>query len=502
MEVDYIIVQAGGKGSRLKHLTMNKPKALVPINNLPMLFHLFRKYPEKRFIIIGDYKKDVLREYLRCFADVKYIMVEAEGTGTCSGLKGALSMIPEQASFMLIWSDLILPEEFKIPQNEGNYLGISIDFSCRWSYEQNRFQEKISDINGVAGVFIFQEKSILSDVPFEGEFVRYLQKKSMAFQGISLEGTKEYGLLSQYDNLAIQKCRSFNQIRLKGNVLIKEGLNEQGKSLAVRERNWYKEVMRNNFKQIPRIYELEPLKMEVIVGNNIYEYTNISVSEKKSILEKLVGSLKELHAIGTVKADQFSIMETYIHKTFQRLDKVRNLIPFADQPWISINKRKCRNVFFNKRELESAVEKIQQKPFVFIHGDCTFSNMLLKNNQDPILIDPRGYFGFIENYGDEDYDWAKVYYSLKGNYDRFNLKHYRLEIGEKEVKLDIESNQWENLEKDFFALIGGDNSQIFKIKLLHAIIWLSLTTYAWEDYDSICGAFYNGCYYLEEVLGC
>lgn len=27
----YIIVQAGGKGTRLKHLTKNKPKALVPV---------------------------------------------------------------------------------------------------------------------------------------------------------------------------------------------------------------------------------------------------------------------------------------------------------------------------------------------------------------------------------------------------------------------------------------------------------------------------------------
>ena len=38
------------------------------------------------------------------------------------------------------------------------------------------------------------------------------------------------------------------------------------------------------------------------------------------------------------------------------------------------------------------------------------------------------------------------------------------------------------------------------MKVFLAITWLSLTTYAWEDYDSICGAFYNGLYYLEEAL--
>ena len=42
MEIEYAIVQAGGKGTRLEYLTKNKPKALVPVDNLPMLFHLFK----------------------------------------------------------------------------------------------------------------------------------------------------------------------------------------------------------------------------------------------------------------------------------------------------------------------------------------------------------------------------------------------------------------------------------------------------------------------------
>ena len=67
MDLNYIIVQAGGKGSRMERLTRNKPKALVPVNNLPMIFHLFKKFPDKKFIIIGDYKFDVLEKYLREF---------------------------------------------------------------------------------------------------------------------------------------------------------------------------------------------------------------------------------------------------------------------------------------------------------------------------------------------------------------------------------------------------------------------------------------------------
>ena len=122
---------------------------------------------------------------------------------------------------------------------------------------------------------------------------------------------------------------------------------------------------------------------------------------------------------------------------------------------------------------------------------------MLRQDGTPVLIDPRGYFGFTECYGDIRYDWAKLYYSIAGNYDQFNLKNFRLEIGEKEVSLQIDSNYWEDMEHDFFEMTGADE---YEIKLLHAVIWLSLTTYAWQDYDSICGAFYNGLYYLEDVL--
>ena len=115
------------------------------------------------------------------------------------------------------------------------------------------------------------------------------------------------------------------------------------------------------------------------------------------------------------------------------------------------------------------------------------------------MIDPRGYFGNTELYGDPAYDWVKLYYSIVGNYDQFNLKRFRLEIDKSEVRLDIESNKWENMEGEFFRLLEGQVSYK-QMRLLLAIIWLSLTTYAWEDYDSICGAFYNGLYYFEEAM--
>lgn len=500
MDLNYIIVQAGGRGSRLERLTRNKPKALVPVNNLPMIFHLFKKLPDKKFIIIGDYKFDVLEKYLREFATVNYELIHSKGNvGTCAGMSDALAKVPDDAPFMLIWCDLILSSDHKLLDTDKNVIGISQDFSCRWSYCDGKFFEEPSDKCGVAGYFVFQNKNQLSDVPSSGEFVRWLQSKNLTFEEQPLKNTKEYGLYSEWSKLPRMRCRPFNQITVDGDKIIKQGIDAQGRELAKKEIAWYKKIQGENFSNIPTIYEYEPLTMEFIDGQNIYEYNFIPDAQKRYILKKIITCLQEVHKLGGVKADKASYFDAYIGKTYKRLEKVRNLVPFANDEKITINGRICRNIFYHKDECERLVMQYLPEEFKLIHGDCTFSNMMLRHDTEPVLIDPRGYFGQVQFYGDVAYDWVKLYYSLLSNYDRFNLKRFSLEIGDKDVSLEIESNGWENLEEYFFELLDGEVTKR-QMKLLLAITWLSLTTYAWEDYDSICGAFYNGLYYLEEAL--
>lgn len=500
----YIIVQAGGKGTRLKHLTKNKPKALVPVENLPMLFHLFRMFPDKRFVIIADYHREVMRRYLAVFSDVKYQVVDAVGTGTASGLKQAMDLIPEKEPFMLVWSDLILPKGFTLPEEYSNddgrpgedFVGISSTFPCRWKYENGRFSEEASTEHGVAGFFLFTEKGKITDVPESGELVRWIGEKNLSFSEISLAGTREFGLLEEYEKLEQQKTRPFNRIEVTGERLKKYPVDAQGESLAKRECAWYEKAASLKIGGLPEIYGTSPLCMERIHGKNIYE-CNLGKNERTAILKKLIETLNALHQAETVPADSFSLKEAYFHKTMARIDRIENLVPLARDRVIRINGRECRNVFYHREELEKKLEGITCREFAFIHGDCTFSNLMLREDLSPVLIDPRGYFGFTELYGDVRYDWAKLYYSLVGNYDRFNLKDFSLEVGEEEISLSIASNGWEDLEDTFFELTGADR---YEIRLLHAVIWLSLSTYAWQDYDSVCGAFYNGLYYLEEVL--
>ncbi len=501
MENQYIVVQAGGKGTRLEHLTRNKPKALVPIDNLPMLFHLFRKYPDSKYVIIGDYKCDVLERYLAAFAEVDYEVVCASGsTGTCAGVRAAMDKLPADTPFLLIWSDLILPKDFDLPETLGNCIGVAKDFPCRWKYENGTFQEERSSEFGVAGLFYFADKSLLSDVPESGELVRWLSGTGTSFDSLPLYHVKEYGLLSEYEKLDTAKCRPFNRTYIEDGLFVKAPIDAQGEGLAERERAWYRAVQDQHFENIPKIACYEPLKMERIDGKAIYEYEGLSKEEKTDILRQIVACLKSVQALASVPADRASFDDAYIGKTFQRLEKVKDLVPFAKDEYVTVNGRKCRNVFWCREELEARLAKYMPAQFKLIHGDCTFSNMMLRSDGRPVLIDPRGYFGHTELYGDPAYDWSKLYYSVAGNYDQFNRKRFDLTIGERDVTLTIRSNGWEDMEDEFFRLLAGEVTPE-QVKLLHAVIWLSLTTYAWEDYDSICGAFYNGLYHLEEALG-
>ena len=498
-----IIIQAGGKGTRLEGLTRNKPKCLVPVNNLPIIFYAFQKFKEAEFTIIADYKIDVLERYLHAFgSEYNFRIIKAPKKGTISGIKEAIADYGDDELFMIMWCDLILSDDFQIPAKKGNYIGISKDFECRWSYIDGQFIKQPSKENGVAGIFIFENKRLLENIESEGAFVHWLHNQNIKFTRLDLYGSKEIGTLLSYsdNNDSTPRCRAFNSMEFDGDIIIKRGINEQGRNIAVNEVSWYQHVKKLGFENIPEIFDYSPLKMKRVQGKNIFEYDCLTRTQKREILRKIVMALEELHNLEPLQPVNLEdIEDNYVTKTFDRLAQVKKLVPFADKEFIKINGAYYQNVFCNKEELIETIRQYYPNDFSLIHGDCTFSNIMFDTfNMKAILIDPRGYFGKTKFYGDVDYDWAKLYYSLVGEYDQFNRKKFTLDIREKDIEFAIKPNNWADMEEFFFECLPNVNRK--KLKILHAIIWLSLTTYAWEDYDSICGAFYNGVVKLGEVL--
>ncbi len=494
MEVQYTVIQAGGTGSRMGKYTLNRPKALVPVENRPLLWHVFSRLPKRKYIIIGDYKYDVLQKYLSVFCEEEIILVRTEEKGNASGIKEALRFIPEGEAFLLTWCDIYLPgnmEEYISPLPRGNYVATTNDFECGRTFRGH----------GVAGLFVFETKAHLGALNESGSFFGWLNESRINLHELPLCGIREFGTLASVEAVRRHgaRCRPYNEIEFSEHEVLKKALTSQGEGLLDRERVWYERVSRYGFRNIPRIFSLKPLIMERITGDSVFS-TPLSDGQKKTVLTKIVDSLKQLHQIESVPANVFDMAEDYYTKTLRRVRGIRDVIPFADQKYITINGRQCENILYSDERYRAVCYGIIHAcgNFAPIHGDCTLTNTMLTQDHEVVFIDARGYFGKTELFGDPDYDWAKLYYSVAGNFDRFNIGDFTLKIGKESVTLEIASNGWEFLADELLERCGAGDGR--RIKTIHAIVWISLASHCWEDYDSMCAAFYNGLYLLDEMM--
>ncbi len=75
MEALTAILLCGGKGKRLKPLTNNLPKPLVPVNNKPLLFYLMNylyKAGVEKFIVCTGYKAGAIEKFIQDYIEPEW----------------------------------------------------------------------------------------------------------------------------------------------------------------------------------------------------------------------------------------------------------------------------------------------------------------------------------------------------------------------------------------------------------------------------------------------
>lgn len=113
----HVVIQAGGKGTRLEGLTHNRPKCIVPVNNRPMIFWAFEAFKEHEITVICDYKQEALTRYLSSFGQqYKVKVIAAGGTGTASGIGAAVSTIEDDEPIAVVWCDLLFSSDWQLPE--------------------------------------------------------------------------------------------------------------------------------------------------------------------------------------------------------------------------------------------------------------------------------------------------------------------------------------------------------------------------------------------------
>lgn len=494
-----IIVQAGGRGSRLRHHTWNKPKCLVSVRGKPLLYHLFDRFPEANFVIIGDYAYDKLEKYLQVNQPkVKYTLIESNEKGTASGIDIALESVSKEEPLMITWSDLIIGSLPEMPETDLPVVVITNAFTCRWTY--NETLKETPGPNGIPGIFYVRQAKDFPTPPSSGEFVKWFSNTIKHFVTIEANDLEELGDFStiELQNDRAGFSRFFNEVKILEDTVEKRAIDPEYSHLINNEISWYNSVSDLGFRRIPKIHSTDPLVMQRVKGEQAYQMSDLSNREKRAVLADYLDALISLHDLGSRPADHQDVKDTYISKTISRVESVSSIIPNFEQKSVTINGKKCKNVF-QDNIWNDIYKELLPKMFSPIHGDPTFSNSLIDKNLRTWFIDPRGYFakqGSI--WGDPMYDFAKVYYSAVGGYDSFNRRKFKLHIDNETVEVLMEQPLFYDTGKEIFQEYFGKD--FYKIEILHGLIWLALSGYAKDDIDSVIGSFYLGLYWLQKGL--
>ena len=167
-----VVINAGGKGTRLDPFTRVLPKPLIPVGELPIIEHImkeYRSYSCNEFHIIVNYKKELMKAY---FAenDGNYDITwydEEKPLGTGGGLsllKGKL-----QGTFFFANCDALLTANYesmlKFHKEEGN----AITMICAYKKLDIPYGVVEMGVNGT--IESMQEKPTLSFLTNTGIYI-------------------------------------------------------------------------------------------------------------------------------------------------------------------------------------------------------------------------------------------------------------------------------------------------------------------------------------------
>jgi dTDP-glucose pyrophosphorylase len=117
-EVDnWVVLMAGGLGTRLRPLTLTKPKPMLEIGGKPILETIIENFMEhgfSKFILSVNYKSEIIKHYFgdgsKLGVSIQYID-EHKRMGTA----GSLSLLPEKPTkpFFVMNADLLTKVNFK-----------------------------------------------------------------------------------------------------------------------------------------------------------------------------------------------------------------------------------------------------------------------------------------------------------------------------------------------------------------------------------------------------
>ena len=176
-----VVILAGGKGTRMKEMTSDLPKPMVPIGGMPVIDHLiriFNTFDKFEFIVCSGYLSNIIEKHYKGIKNVKVIYTGDE-TQTGGRIKKIEDYLDDR--FLVTYGDGLANVNINKLVNfhkDNKTIG-----TITATQPISRFG--LIDFNKKGEVKTFIEKPKLSDfinigfMVFEKEFTEYLNKDSI-----------------------------------------------------------------------------------------------------------------------------------------------------------------------------------------------------------------------------------------------------------------------------------------------------------------------------------
>lgn len=107
MNINKVVILAGGKGTRMRESTSTIPKPMVEIGGIPVLLHIinhFEKFGDFEYIICTGYKEEIIIKY---FEKKKYKNIQILPTGLETNTGGRILKTMEliEEDFLMTYGD-------------------------------------------------------------------------------------------------------------------------------------------------------------------------------------------------------------------------------------------------------------------------------------------------------------------------------------------------------------------------------------------------------------
>ena len=535
-----VLIVASGQSSRLVNYTKDYlPKYLLNIDNYPALVKIINywsKYAQRFFLVIHE-KFDTITQFiidhfLEKFKKQIIIFHYNNYDGTAYTIQTIFNnhLIKHDVKNLLItWSDILPKEELnmhhfqisKFKKTQNNVYIFTYGNECRYILDNTNKIVKSNNGN-IIGIYYIQNidfkfiKKIEKNIDIV-EYLSFLEDNSLYHYELNdlldFGDEQKYESIIEYQNDQNKmNCRSFNEINIKHNQLLKRALNEKGIQVIKHEIGFYKFLdtltekndknnnnlqcqIRDYFPKIYNYYE-SAFSMEYKKDTvNLYKFLKSNnKATNEETLKHILDKLRILHQFKKVKIQKVQFLHDIKGEIY---DKIVNRIKVI-QPLIDYfpSFKKVNGIYISSFEtlltkihkyIFNYYELLDDYTYSIIHGDPNFSNILIHpDTHETCFIDPRGYFSKTENYGPSDYDYAKILYALSG-YDKFNNHHFVIDnISEKELNFTIEKIDISD------AFIDQHFNKIHKMMVV--IIWIGLAEYNKNNIWKCLVSYYHGLY--------